>query len=137
MGQYDATFLDLGTEIENKKFTYKLYDKRDDFGFPFVRMPYLSNNMPSRIFYSTFMSELLRIAKCSSGKNEFVESAFKLMKRMWDQGTEFIKTKKAQKKLYTNHLSTLKKFYDSSRSYQKVLLFGVPIVQVTPEQALI
>ena len=126
VGINDATFLDLGIEIKNKKFTYKLYDKRDDFGFPIVRMPYLSNNMPSRIFYSTYMSELLRIAKCSSGKNEFEESAFKLMKRMWDQGTEFIKTKKALKNLYTNHLSTLNKFYETSRSFCKVLLFGVP-----------
>ena len=126
VGINDATFLDLGIEIKNKKFTYKLYDKRDDFGFPIVRMPYLSNNMPSRIFYSTYMSELLRIAKCSSGKNEFEESAFKLMKRMWDQGTEFIKTKKALKNLYTNHLSTLNKFYETSRSFYKVLLFGVP-----------
>ena len=54
------------------------------------------------------------------------ESAFKLMKRMWDQGTEFVKTKKALKNLYTNHLSTLNKFYETSRSFCKVLLFGVP-----------
>ena len=61
----------------------------------------LTNNIPSRIFDSTFMSELLRIAECSSGKNEFEESAFKLIKRMWDQGTEFAKTKKSfAKSLY-------------------------------------
>ena len=39
VGINDATFLDLGIDIKNKKFTYKLYDKRDDFGFPIVRMP--------------------------------------------------------------------------------------------------
>ena len=43
-----------------------------------------------------------------SVKKEFEESAFKLMKRMWDQGTEFVQTKNYQK-LYNNHLSMLNK----------------------------
>ena len=44
-GFTDAIFLDLGIEIINKKFAYILYDKRDEFGFPIVKMPYLSNNI--------------------------------------------------------------------------------------------
>ena len=59
IGYTEATFLDLGIKILDNKFIYKL------FGFPIVRMPYATNNMPSKIFYSTFMSELLRIVKYS------------------------------------------------------------------------
>ena len=76
-GYIEATFLDIGIKILDNKFTYKFYDKRDDFGFPIVIMPYATNNMPSIIFYSMFMSELLRIVKCSSGINEFEECASK------------------------------------------------------------
>ena len=54
-------------------------------------MPYAANNTPSRIFYSTFMSELLRIVKCSSGINEFEECASKLMIRMYDQKAKIVK----------------------------------------------
>ena len=60
-GYLNATFLDLDIKINDKKFSLKLYDKRDDFGFSIVRMPFASNNMPSSIFYSSFCSELLRI----------------------------------------------------------------------------
>ena len=55
-GYLSATFLDLDITIVDNKFSLKLYDKRDDFGFSIVRMPYASNNMPSTIFYSSFCS---------------------------------------------------------------------------------
>ena len=62
-------------------------------------MPCTTNNMPSRIFYSTFMSELLRIVKCSSGINEFEECVPKLMTRMYDQKAKIVKHKKSTDKL--------------------------------------
>jgi len=37
-GYLNATFLDLDITINDKKFSLKLYDKRDDFGFSIVRM---------------------------------------------------------------------------------------------------
>ena len=94
-------------------------------------MPYATNNMPSRIFYSTFMSELLRIVKCSSGINEFEECASKLMIRMYDQKAKIVKTKKALINLYNNHLFTFNKFYASSSSFCNALLF--PELYIPPE----
>ena len=60
-----ATFLDLDITLNDGVFTYKLFDKRDAFPFFIVRMPHLDSNIPSFIFYGTFLSETLRIA--SSG----------------------------------------------------------------------
>ena len=60
-----ATFLEIETNIENSIFVYKLYDKRDDFPFSIVKMPYLSSNLPYNIFSNTILSEILRIARCS------------------------------------------------------------------------
>jgi len=45
-----ATFLNLGVNIVNNQFVYKLYDKRDSFPFSIVRMPYRSRNIPSKNF---------------------------------------------------------------------------------------
>ena len=43
----EGLFLDLQIEIENGKFMLGLFDKRDNFPFSIVRMPYKSSNLPS------------------------------------------------------------------------------------------
>ena len=50
---------------------YKLFDKRDAFPFFIVRMPYISSNIPSFIFYGTFKSEVLRIARSTLRYEDF------------------------------------------------------------------
>ena len=60
-----ATFLDLDITIKDGIFVYKLFDKRDAFGFPIVRMPFIESNIPSNIFYGAVFSEILRIARCT------------------------------------------------------------------------
>ena len=45
-----AAFLDLDITVEGI-FAYKLFDKRDKFPFFIVRMPYLSNIIPSFLYY--------------------------------------------------------------------------------------
>ena len=57
-------FFELDIQIvDDGIFDYKLFDKRDDFPFSILRMPDLSGNIPSFIFYGSIMSEFLRIAR--------------------------------------------------------------------------
>ena len=58
-----ATFLDLEITIVDGIFVFKLFDKRDNFPFFIVRMPDLSGNIPSHVFYGSVMSEFF--ANCS------------------------------------------------------------------------
>ena len=81
-----ATFLDLDISIADNTFVYKLFDKRDDFPFTIVRMPDLSGNIPSYVFYGSIMSEFLRIARCTLLLSDFVPRAKNLYKRMVSQG---------------------------------------------------
>ena len=67
-------------------FLIKLFDKRDDFPFSIVRMPDLSGNIPSFIFYGSIMSEFLRIARCTRLIEDFIPRAKMLCKRMVSQG---------------------------------------------------
>ena len=60
-----ATFLDLDITIRDGVFVYKLFDKRDAFQFSIVRMPHLSSNIPSTIFYGSIFSEILSMARCT------------------------------------------------------------------------
>ena len=61
-GNYDSV-LDLDVKIEDSVFVYKFCNKRDKFPFFIFRMPHLSSNMPSTIFYGSVFSELLQIAR--------------------------------------------------------------------------
>ena len=57
-----ATFLDLDIRIEDNRFVYKFFDKRDKLPFFVIGMSYLSSNIPSSIFYGSIFSEFLQIA---------------------------------------------------------------------------
>ena len=56
-----ASFLDLDIKTKEGTFLYKLFDKRDKFPLFIVRMPHMSSNIPSVIFYGSIFSELLHI----------------------------------------------------------------------------
>ena len=113
-GLLSATFLDLDINIVDHKFDLKLFDKRDAFPFQIVRMPYLSNNMPSNIFYSTLSSELLRIARCTTDKDNFLVTAKTLISRMKKQGAAMCRLISCLKRLYGNHMESFSRFFKSS-----------------------
>ena len=77
-----ATFLYLDTTIEDNIFAYKLFGKGNKFPFFIVLVPYMSNNIPSSIFYGSIHSEFLRIARCT----DFVPKASQLYTRMVTRG---------------------------------------------------
>ena len=81
-----ATFLDLDISIAGDRFIYKLYDKRDSFNFFIVRMPQMSSNIPSTVFYGSVLSEFLRIARCTLLFEDFIPKANQLFQRMVTQG---------------------------------------------------
>ena len=59
---------------------------RDAFPFSIVRMPYLSSNIPKKIFYSALVGEFLRIARATLYLSDFEPKALDLVKRMVNQG---------------------------------------------------
>ena len=108
-GNVAASFLDLDITLKDGQFDVKLFDKRDAFPFKIVRMPYRDSNMPSRIFYSSFGAEILRIARTSTESNSFFESAKKLLHRMVRQGANKDRIVKTLKQAYGRH-DILKQF---------------------------
>jgi len=132
IGYEEATFLDLNINTKDKKFAIKLYDKRDDFNFTIVRMPFLSNNMPSRIFYSSFSSELLRIARCTTAKNDFLSSCRILIKRMFSQGAELnnkthmlSRTRNTIHNVFKKHTSAFSPFFETAKLFSSNILLHI------------
>ena len=68
----EALFLDFQIEIENGKFMLGLFDKRGNFPFSIVRMPYKPSNLPSIMFYTSAGARSLRIAKAIITLTHFI-----------------------------------------------------------------
>ena len=52
-----AAFLDLDISLDKEKIIY-VFDKPENFDFHIVRMLLITSNIPSIVFYSSFMPEL-------------------------------------------------------------------------------
>lgn len=99
----EATFLDLEIKIENGKFLVGLFDKRDNFNFNIVRMPFKCSNLPSNIFYSAIGAETLRIARASNNAISFSSSVKPLVHRMQKQGAQHDRVINVLKKFFNRH----------------------------------
>ena len=99
----ETNFLDLHINIEDRVFTTKLYDKRDNFGFDITRLPYRNSNIPCRMFYSSIAAECLRICRATSSDHQAIASIKSLLARMDSQGADRLKMKNFITKAFNRH----------------------------------
>ena len=118
-----ASFLDIQINIENNKFKFKHYDKRNDFPFSIVRMPFLNSNMPSKIFYASLGSEVLRLGRTTNDVHSLKSNIDTLLKRMRNQGAKQINTEKVIKKVYGKNPDIFKSFSDTSQNCVNMFKF--------------
>ena len=67
----EAPFLDLHQSISNGFNTSKIYDKRDDFDFDKVNFPFLDGDVPRRLSYGVYISQIIRFARVCSHVDDF------------------------------------------------------------------
>ena len=67
----EAPYLDLNLCISNGTVSTKIYDKRDDFYFDIVNIPFLDGDVPRRTSYGVYISQLIRFARASSNLSDF------------------------------------------------------------------
>ena len=105
-----VTFLIFDITVQDNKFVYKLYDKRDDFPFSIVRIPFIDSNIPQSIFYSALVGEFLRIARSTLLLNDFTNKAKMLCRGMFTQGANLDRMKYSIKKIILRHPSDFAQF---------------------------
>ena len=88
---------------ESKLTFYKLYDKRDAFGFHIVNFPFMSSNIPSAPAYGVYASQLVRYARCCSNYSDFLIRHRALVKRLLSQGYKVNRLSNTYKKFYGRH----------------------------------
>ena len=117
-----ASFLNLDISIKDGIFVYKLFDKRDAFPFSIVRMPHKDSNMPESIFYSSFVGELLRIARSTLLFEDLKVKAKVFIERMRSQGAENAKLDCSLRRIIIRHISEFGRFQLSLDSLVRQLL---------------
>ena len=116
--EHEASFMDLNIKIKDGKFHFGLFDKRDSFPFPIVRISDKSSNVPSSIVYSAIGAESLRIARASNNPESFSTAIKPLIARMNRQGVSIGKINSSVLKIFNKHHSDFK---DSVRYFSLFL----------------
>ena len=73
-------------------------------------MPYLSNNIPKKIFYSALIGEFLRIARATLYLSDFEPKAIDLVKRIVNQGGDRKCVEKYLLKIIRRHPDSFSQF---------------------------
>ena len=77
-------------------------------------MPHICSDIPSYIFYGTFLSELLRISRCTLLSDDFISKARSLYNRMVIQGGNKRKLKRQINKVIQSHPKSFSKYDKTS-----------------------
>ena len=117
-----VTFLDLQITKENGHLNTKLFDKRDNFPFSIVRLPFRSSNIPSNMFYASIGAEILRIGRVCSSTDNFLFSCKILIERVKKQGANNFKLNKTLKKTYGRQ-QLLQQFGINAADFVNKILF--------------
>ena len=118
----NVNFLDINIVLSNGNLTYKLYDKRNDFAFNIVRLPFLKSNIPSTMFYSSVAAEILRIGRVSSSLENFLAAVKTLISRMHKQGARTDRMTKVLQRTYGRQ-EILKQFGVNAKHFVEQILY--------------
>ena len=118
-GTQQTSYLDLDMVIDEHKFDISLFDKRNAFPFSIIRMPFLSSNIPSKMFHSSFSAEILCTARVSTSIDKFSTTAKALARRAIHQGGKLDRLRNVLGKVFASHLHSFAHlFNDAGRLFE-------------------
>ena len=87
----DTSFLDLNIKVIASDIHTSVYDKRDDFGFPIVNLPWLSGDYPKLPSYGIYISQLVKFARCCTRVLDFHSKTLQITSKLLTQGYRYHK----------------------------------------------
>ena len=81
--------MDLHLSISNGFVSSKIYDKRDDFDFDIVNLPFLDGDILRSTSYRVYISQLIRFARVSSHMVDFNARNKSLTAELLQQGYRY------------------------------------------------
>ena len=108
--------------ISNGTVSTKIYDKPGDFDFDIVDFPFRDGDVPRRILYGVYISQLIRFARASSNLSDFNYRDKALTAKLLKQGYRYFKLRKSFSKFCRRHSALVEKY---SVSLKKLLQEGI------------
>ena len=104
-------FLDLNIKVIGSDIHTRVYDKRDEFGFPIVNFPWLSGDVPRLPSYGIYISQLVRFARCCTSVLDFHLKNSKLLQNCWHRCYRYHKLRKTFGKFFSSYSELLLKIW--------------------------
>ena len=101
--------MNLHLSISNGFVSTKIYDKRDDFDFDIVNIPFLDGDVPRCPSYGVYISQLIRFARVCSHVDNFTRNKC-LTAKLLKQGYRYNKLRKDFSKFYRRYYELVSKF---------------------------
>ena len=119
----ETSFLDLNIKVIGSDIHTRVYDIRDDFGFPIVNFPWLSGDVPRLPSYGIFISQSVRFARCCTSVLDFHSKNLQITSKLLTQGYKYHKLRKTFGKFFRSYSELLSKVGDIS--FQKIVSKGI------------
>ena len=106
----EAPFLDLNLSKTNGIVSSKIYNKRDDFSFEIINIPFLDGDVPRSHSYGLYISQLIRFARVCSNVDDFKNRNLFLTAKLLRKAYRFHTIRKAFSKFYHRHSELIVKY---------------------------
>ena len=114
-----ASFFDIYIYIENGEFHTKVFDKRDNFVFDIVGMPFYCSNVPSKMFYGNTGAEFPRSSRAASKIKDLYRTSKQLLSRFSKQNGKMRTIKFSLIKMIQHHQNLVLNITNRFRKYFK------------------
>ena len=99
-----ASYFDMHLEVGSEgRLRTKHYDKRDDFNFPIVKLPFICSNIPAAPAYGVYLSQLIRYSRACGSYQDILDRGLLLTRKLLNQGFILVKFKSSLRKYYGRH----------------------------------
>ena len=102
--------MDLHLSISDGFVKTEIYDKRDNFDFDIVNLPFPDGDVPRSTSYGVYISQLIRFARVSSHVDDYNTRNKVLTAKLLRQGYRYHKLRNAFSKFYRRHFYIVPKY---------------------------
>ena len=118
-----SDFLDLNIKVIGNNISTSVYDKRNDFGFPVVYFPWLSDDVSRLPLYGIYISQLVRFARCCTSIFDFHSKNLPITSKLLTQSYGYHKLRKTFGKLFRSYSELQSEF--GAISFQEYVSKGI------------
>ena len=106
----ETSFFDLNIQVIGNNIHNSVYDKRDDYGFPIIKFPCFSGDVPRHPSHGIYISQLVRFARCCTSVFDFHSKNLQITSKVLTYGYIYHKLRKTFGKFFRSYSELLSKF---------------------------